>query len=241
MNSYNPSKVSSLLFEQPLTVFQSKIRNYDTLSRAVDVEGKSLWCFPKGYTKLEAILNKNNFRESDVCHITCTINNKECNLEVESIEVNLLRIIEFKSDKKVEFREKIVLKKLQLKLYLPAGHRTVIKHEFEVTLLNEKHEIHFNSTLGNMIKNLFFIEVNLTYGWSGSEKKPQILIPILIHQKPVSDNKNINYDEQFEKLSLIRQSRNPRQMPQQNIYFELDNRFEYPKLDENELMYDMLK
>ena len=207
----------------------------------MDIEGKSFWFFSKGYTKLEASLNKNNFRENDNCRITCRIDNKECNLEVESIEVNILRVIEFKSNKEVDFREKFVLKKLQMKLFLPARHQTVIRHEFEVSLRNEHKDTHFNSTLGNLVNNLFFVQVSLTYNSLGSENKPQILIPILIHQKPISNNNNnINYDDhQFERFSLIRKNWSPQQMPQQNIHFELDNRFEYPKRNENELMDDL--
>lgn len=238
-------RVSNLLYAQSFTVLQPKIDDLGSLSRSVEIKGKSLWVFSKGYTKLKASLNKNNFKENENCHVNCKIDNKECNLEVESIEIKILRILVFKSDKEVEFSKKFVLKKVQMKLFLPPNHQHVIRHEFDVQLQNEQNDTYFSSTIGSLVKNHFFVQVSLNHNSMGTEARPQILIiPILIHHNQRIENHNFNNDyndDQFERLSQIRKKKwNPQEMPQNNFIFGNENLkddpFNYPKLDEYELL-----
>ena len=183
MNSSNPLKVPSLLFLQLLTIYQPDLQNYGDSSRSMNFEGKSFWVFSRGHTKLNASLNKNNFIENENCHIICTIDNKDCNLEVESMEIDVVRALQFESNKGVEFRKVFIMEKIQEKLFLPAKHESIVTYEFNVQLRNKNQDIYFNTSLGSIVKNFFFVQVSLCHDSIGTGSKQQrLIIPFLIHK-----------------------------------------------------------
>ena len=243
MDSSNHLKVPSLLFIQLITIYQPDLLNYGDSSRSMNIEGKSFWVFSRGHTKLNASLNKNNFIENENCHIICSIDNKECNLEVESLEINVVRALQFQSNKGVEFRKVFVLEKIEKKLYLPAKHESMVTYEFNVQLRNKNQDIYFNTSLGSIVKNFFFVQVSLCHDSIGKGGKQQrLIIPFLIHKYRAQNYSNQNNLIAFKGFSQVAEQWEPQEMPQQKFSFVEEEKaggFDYPVFNEEELMDDV--
>lgn len=208
----------------------------------MNIEGKSLWFFSRGHTKLNASLNKNNFIENENCHITCTIDNKDCNLEVESMEINVVRALQFQSNRGLEFRKIFILEKIQRKVFLPAKYEKMMAYDFDVQLRNKNQETHFTTSLGSIVKNFFFVQVSLSHHSIGKAGKPQrLIIPFLIHKAQPQNYYSYNEVNQFNGFSQVQEQWEPQEMPQQKVSFveEKAEGFDYPIFNEEELMDDV--
>lgn len=247
LNSSNQLKIPNLLFIQPLTIFQPDLLNYGDPSRSMNIEGKSFWVFSRGHTKLSASLNKNNFIENENCHIVCTIDNKDCNLEVEGLEIDVVRALQLQSNKGVDFRKVFILEKIQKKIFLPAKHENIVAYDFNVQLHNKNKDAYFTTSLGSIVKNFFFVQVSLSHhsiGKMGNQQR--LIIPFLIYKMQPHNHHSNNYNQNnlnlFNGFSQVAEQWAPQEMPQQKFSFKEEEKaggFEYPIFNEEELMDDV--
>ena len=137
-------------------------------------------CFGQGSTNIETRVNKTNFFEGEVAYVDCTIDNSNCDLNLTTVDLRLIRRLVVKSNSGSVNSSDFNIVTRNNRLNVPARSPSQAQTKFEIPIKDFKKLP--STSQGDIVKNTYILSLCPNYeSFFCNCKVKRVETPILVY------------------------------------------------------------